>query len=85
MALPEKASKSQSEKRMQILVNGAEQDLPTGANILALLKQLDIAPERIAIEINLTVIDRAAYHERIFQEGDKVEIISFIGGGQHVG
>ncbi len=70
---------------MQILVNGVEQVIPAGANVLALLKQLDIAPERIAIEINLTVIDRAAYHDRIFCEGDKVEIISFIGGGEDVG
>ncbi len=69
---------------MRIRVNGVDQDLPEGANILQLLKQLDIAPERIAIEINLTVIDRTAYHEHIFQEGDKVEIISFIGGGQYV-
>lgn len=69
---------------MKIFVNGLEQDLPAGANVVDLLKQLDIAPERIAIEINLTVIDRRAYHDRIFQEGDQVEIISFIGGGQYV-
>lgn len=69
---------------IRILVNGEEQRLPVRANVMYLLKQLDIAPERIAIEINLTVIDRADYHERIFCEGDKVEIISFIGGGKDV-
>ena len=69
---------------MQILVNGLKQNVPPQTNVVQLLEQLDIVPDRIAIEVNLTVIDRAAYHERIFNEGDKVEIISFIGGGSDI-
>ena len=68
---------------MQITVNGIHHDTPPKTTISELLKQLNISAERIAIEINLTVIDRADYHVSVLHEGDQIEIISFIGGGKH--
>ncbi len=70
---------------MQITINGEQQDLPEKCTVLQLLEQLKVSPERIAVEINLTVIDRSVYHATTLNEGDHVEIISFIGGGAHAG
>ncbi len=70
---------------MQIIVNGEQQEVPANTHVLQLLKQLKISPERIAVEINLTVINREVYHATILKEGDHIEIISFIGGGAHAG
>lgn len=70
---------------MQIIVNGASQEISQGFYLIQLLQQLEIAPDRIAVEINLTVIDRADYDTFSFKEGDRIEIISFIGGGKHAG
>lgn len=70
---------------MQIIVNGVEHEVSEDTNVIQLLEKLDIKPERIALEINLTVINREDYHSRTIHEGDQVEIISFIGGGEDVG
>ncbi len=68
---------------MQIIVNGIKQDLPSELSLLDLLKHLQISPKQIAIEINLTVINAEAYHTHTLNEGDQIEIISFMGGGAH--
>jgi thiamine biosynthesis protein ThiS len=46
-----------------------------------LLAQLGIAPERVAVEVNLSVIERSAFHAKALEHGDRVEIVSFVGGG----
>lgn len=67
---------------MQVEVNGLKQEMPQNSNVLQLLQQFEIAAEGIAVEINLTVIDRQAYDATVLQDGDTVEIIRFIGGGK---
>ncbi len=68
---------------MQITVNGLAQNLSLGMNVTQLLEQLKIAPERVAVELNLTVISPEAYHATTLNDQDQVEIISFIGGGEY--
>lgn len=70
---------------MQIIVNGASQEIPQDFNLIQLLQRLEITPDRIAVEINLTVINRADYDTYSLKEGDRIEIISFIGGGKNAG
>ena len=70
---------------MQIRVNGIKQEVPSGQCLIDLLKNLEISPKQIAIEINLTVIDPEAYHKHTLHKGDQIEIIRFIGGGAHAG
>jgi thiamine biosynthesis protein ThiS len=64
-----------------IVVNGAESFVDRGATVAHLLDRLGIASGRVAVEINLTVIDREAFGTTHLQEGDRVEIVSFVGGG----
>lgn len=66
---------------VQIHLNGEQREAPQGATVADLLRELKIRPDRVAVEINLDILDRQEYERRNLREGDRVEIISFIGGG----
>lgn len=66
---------------MQMQVNGEQRTVTAGLTVAGLLKELDIRPDRVAVELNLTILDRSEFDRRSLQEGDRIEIISFIGGG----
>ena len=66
---------------MHIQVNGEERTLAAGVTVAWLLTELDIRPDRVAVELNLNILDRSEFDRRSLQEGDRIEIISFIGGG----
>lgn len=66
---------------MQVTVNGVRQEIPPGTSVSQLLNTLKIPPARVAVEINLAVIDRKAYDQISLNDGDSVEIIGFVGGG----
>ena len=66
---------------MQVQVNGEERTLAAGVTVAGLLTELDIRPDRVAVELNLNILDRSEFDRRSLQEGDRIEIISFIGGG----
>lgn len=50
-------------------------------NVTGLLQDLQLNVERVAVEINLEILDRGDFDVRILEEGDRIEIMSFIGGG----
>ncbi len=66
---------------MQILVNGELRDATLGTTVDDLLRELEIRSDRVAVEVNLEVLDRQEFARRGLREGDRIEIISFIGGG----
>ncbi|MER3424030.1 MAG: thiamine biosynthesis protein ThiS [Nitrospiraceae bacterium] len=66
---------------MQIQVNGEPKATRSGLTIAELLRELDIRWDRVAVEVNLQILDKQEFDRRALQEGDRVEIISFIGGG----
>lgn len=66
---------------MQIQVNGLSRDCQSGSTIGDLLRELDIKTERVAVELNLEILDRKDFEVRSLKAGDRVEILSFIGGG----
>jgi sulfur carrier protein len=66
---------------MQIQVNGERRDCRSGSTVGDLLRELDIKTERVAVELNLEILDRKVFESRGLKEGDRVEILSFIGGG----
>lgn len=66
---------------MQILVNGERRDATLGTTVDDLLRELKIRSDRVAVEVNLEVLDRQEFARRGLREGDRIEIISFIGGG----
>ncbi len=68
-------------KNIKIFVNGKEKLVGTNTVILALLKELKLQPNRVAVEINKNVIPRQDFSNYVLQAGDKVEIVRFVGGG----
>lgn len=66
---------------MTIQVNGESRGVGEGQTVAALLHELDIRADRVAVELNLEILDRNDFETRGLREGDRLEILSFIGGG----
>lgn len=67
---------------MTIQLNGDRCELPGPLSIAALLAHLNIDGRLVAVEHNVEVVKRARYDTTLVNEGDEVEIVNFVGGGQ---
>ncbi|MFM8533060.1 MAG: sulfur carrier protein ThiS [Acidimicrobiia bacterium] len=66
---------------MTITLNGDPRQIQGPLSVSALLAQLEIDARRVAVELNLTVVKKAAYDSSLINDGDEVEIVNFVGGG----
>lgn len=66
---------------MRLKVNG-EEYVTEKDTVGELLKEIRIAPERVAVEVNLAVVKRADFENVRLKDGDIVEIVNFVGGGE---
>ena len=66
---------------MQLHVNGRAREVREGATAAQLLEALQVAPERVVVEVNLKILKRAELPGTALKEGDQVEIVHFVGGG----
>jgi len=64
-----------------ITVNGEDRTAAAGATILSFLETLGLNPARIAVERNREIVARSRYGEVGLADGDRVEIVQFVGGG----
>lgn len=62
-------------------MNGEPLRIPAGASVQDLLERLALEPGRVAVEHNLRVVPRAEHGSVRLNHGDRVEIVSFVGGG----
>jgi len=67
---------------MRLIVNGDSMDIKEGCTVTGLLALLQIGRDRVAVEANLDIVPKASYDSRILQDGDAIEIVHFVGGGQ---
>jgi len=67
---------------MRIIVNGEAREVAEGQSVASLLTDLGIQAERVAVELNLTIVDRQTFTGTLLRDGDRVEVIGFIGGGR---
>ena len=67
---------------MQIQINGESQTLDDSINITELLDRLDMQGRRIAVERNGEIVPRAEHATTRLVDGDRLEIVHAIGGGQ---
>jgi thiamine biosynthesis protein ThiS len=65
-----------------ITLNGDPFDLAAPLTVTALLAQLDLDPRRIAVEHNLVVLKRTAFESTVVRDGDQIEIVNLVGGGE---
>jgi thiamine biosynthesis protein ThiS len=70
---------------MRITVNGEAREITEGQSVAALLSELGIQDERVAVELNLTILNREYFKQTLLRDGDRVEVIGFIGGGRGPG
>lgn len=66
---------------MKIHVNGEPREFSTQLSLSNLIEQLELPPQRIAVELNREVVRRANWDTTLLQEDDRVEIVHFVGGG----
>ena len=70
---------------ISVQVNGKPVELPGQTPLLAYIGQLGVDPRAIAVEVNGEILEGDAYGDCMLQEGDTVEIVRMVGGGNHCG
>jgi thiazole synthase len=66
-----------------IRVNGEHKRVAAGLSIAQLAEELGLIPEKLAVERNLEVVPRSTLGQVIVEDGDELEIVHFVGGGDH--
>ncbi|WP_439532634.1 sulfur carrier protein ThiS [Polymorphobacter sp.] len=69
--------------RIAIQLNGEPRPLAPGLSIAALLAELDLPAEHVAVERNLEIVPRSTFSDVTIEDGDRLEIVHFVGGGDH--
>ena len=62
-------------------VNGEPRQMPQGATVAALLATIGLDTRKVAVERNEEIVPRSTYADVALHEGDRLEIVHFIGGG----
>jgi thiamine biosynthesis protein ThiS len=71
----------QTTATIRIELNGAPRDLRAGATVAALVAELGLRPEVVAIEVNQALVPRVERERRTLADGDRVELVTLVGGG----
>ena len=66
---------------MDISVNGETKTFDAPLSVADLLNLLGLPQQKIAVEHNLEIVPKSAYEKHMLVEGDRIEIVHFIGGG----
>ncbi|HET7750528.1 MAG TPA: sulfur carrier protein ThiS [Terriglobales bacterium] len=66
---------------MKLQINGEERELAEGLTLAALLEQLGMKADRVAVELNRDIVRRERWAQTHLREGDSLEIVQFVGGG----
>jgi len=66
---------------MHIRLNGEPRSFPAGTTLYGLVQTLDLAPERVAVELNREIVKRDFWESTAVENGAEIEIVMFVGGG----
>lgn len=66
---------------VNIIVNGQAQEAADSTTVAQLLAQLQLPDRGVAVEVNLQIVPRAAHAEHLLRDGDRLEVVSLVGGG----
>ncbi len=64
-----------------ISLNGEQQTMPAGSSLADLLAKFELDPKKLALELNYEIIPLTNFTSCQLHEGDKIEIVEFVGGG----
>jgi thiamine biosynthesis protein ThiS len=65
---------------MRLVINGEERDF-AAATLEALVEELGMKGDRVAVELNREIVPRASWQATALKDGDRLEIVHFVGGG----
>lgn len=66
---------------MQIILNGESREFEAPLSVAALTERLQLNPTQVAVERNCEIVPRSTYAQVTLSDGDRIEIVHFIGGG----
>lgn len=66
---------------LRVRINGREQELEGEVSVLQLIERLGWDPRKIAVELNLEIVPRSVHGSTILNDGDRLELVNFVGGG----
>ena len=66
---------------MLLHINGEPRDFPSALTVAALVANLGMKADRVAVELNLEIVPRTNWEATVLKDGDKLEIVHFVGGG----
>ncbi len=66
---------------MNVSVNDESVEIQEGATVVDLLAQLGLGERRVAVERNLEIVPRALHAETVLSDGDRLEVVTLVGGG----
>ena len=83
VAWPDAAAKGDDHYsgRMQIVVNGEAKELGPGCSVQRLLSEMRLEGKPCAVEVNKAVVPKREHGARVLEQGDRVEIVTLVGGG----
>lgn len=64
-----------------MILNGKTTDLKEDISVEQLLKDYDLNPQKVVVEVNMEILDDEVYSTYLLKNEDTVEVISFVGGG----
>src|SRR5580692_11798567 len=70
---------------LRLTVNGEKRAAAPGTTVSGLLAAMGVDPARVAVERNEDVVPRKTWTEAALADGDKIEIVAFVGGGSDAG
>jgi sulfur carrier protein len=68
-------------EHIAITVNGEARSVISGTTVAALIGELGFGDRRVAVERNLEVVPRAQHATTVLGNGDRLEVVTFVGGG----
>jgi sulfur carrier protein len=66
---------------ISVEINGQRREIPSGLNIRTLLALLAIDPQRVAVELNRSIIRKSEWDATTISPNDQIEVVMFVGGG----
>jgi len=66
---------------MKLQINGEGRDFTSPLSLASLVEQLGMKQDRVAVELNRNIVPREQWAETFLGEGDRLEIVHFVGGG----
>jgi sulfur carrier protein len=66
---------------MKITVNGQVRDFPPGETLDTMTRRFSKDAQHVMVELNGAIVDRQAWEKATLRDGDRLELVSFVGGG----